>query len=131
MKDASGMGGFKENLPWVQNNPALAEMKDQQAIVYAMSPAERRQVATIGIAAKKRIVKSTGKSLDAVDAVVSQIMSLRNVQKWVLRRKQDGLGLPKTAHEMQVMISLPDSGMSRRAPPRGSNKRGPRPGVRH
>jgi Signal peptide binding domain len=131
MKDAAGMSGFKENLPWVQNNPALSEIKDQQAIIYAMAPAERRDVARIGIGAKKRIAKATGQSLNAVEAVLSQISSMRNVQRWLIKRKKDGLELPSSPQVMQVMLGQPDSGMSRKASPRGPNPRGPRPGVRH
>lgn len=128
MKDASGMGGLKEHLPWVQNNPALGEIKDQQAVIHAMAPAERRHVVEIGIAAKKRISRATGQSLDAIEAVISQIGTMRRIQQWLARRADAGTSPPSSSKQLQVMLSAPDSGMSRKQD-RGAAVGRERPGV--
>lgn len=126
MKEASGMSGFREHLPWVQNNPALGELKDQQEIVYAMTPEERQRLRSLGIGAVKRISRTTGKSLDAVEAVLQQIETMRDVQAWVLARQQAGLRMPTSSQELQSMVMAPSSGLSRK-PHKGSPRA--RPGV--
>jgi hypothetical protein len=128
MKDASGMGGLREHLPWVQNNPALGELKDQQAIIHAMSPDERRRLDEIGIAAKKRVARTTGQSLDSIEAVISQIGTMRSIQRWLVRRQEAGQQPPGTSRELQAMLSAPDSCMSRK-PSRAASASRPRPGV--
>jgi signal recognition particle subunit SRP54 len=130
MKEAAGVSGIKENLPWVQNNPMLAELKDQQAVIHAMTPAERSNPMAIGVAAKKRVARSTGQLLDNVDAVLTQIATMRNIQKWIIRRADDGLPLPTNAQELQSMLTAPGSGVSRKSS-RGASRRGQRPGMRH
>jgi signal recognition particle GTPase len=129
MKDASGMSGVREHLPWVQNNPALGEIKDQQAVVHAMAPAERRRVTEIGIAAKKRVARATGQSLDAIEAVISQIGTMRRIQQWLARREDVGKPAPGSSQALQAMLAAPDSGMSRK-PDRGAKAGRPRPGVK-
>lgn len=126
LKVASGMGGMKEHLPWVQNNPALTEFKDQTRIVSAMTPTERRDIGTVRISAKKRIARDTGLAVNAVEAVVTQIESLADVQKWMLKRIKSQQPLPRDAGELRNMLSAPSSGMRAR-PPRGT--RMPNPGV--
>jgi hypothetical protein len=123
MKEAAGIGGMKENLPWVQNNPMLAEVKDQQAVIHAMSPAERSNPMAMGIAAKKRLARSTGQSLDNVDGVVNQISTMRNIQKWLIRRADDGLPMPTNAQELQLMLTAPGAGVSRKSPRDASRRR--------
>lgn len=129
MKDAAGMGGVKEHLPWVANNPALGEIKDQQAIVHAMTPAERARVAGMGIAAKKRVARSTGQSLDAIDAVTQQVVTLERIQKWLAAREDSGGVMPVTSGELRDMVGAPGSGMSKK-PPKASKAGRMRPGVK-
>lgn len=130
MKHMSGLGGFREHLPWTQNNPALGELKDQMAIVQAMSPAERSAVHTLTIGARKRIARSTGQDLDSVESIISQIGVLRDIQRWLLRRQREGLPLPQSSNELRNMLSTPGSGISRR-PQRQSGRNAVRPGVKH
>lgn len=129
MKDAAGMGGVKEHLPWVANNPALGEIKDQQAIVHAMTPAERARVGSIGIAAKKRVARSTGQSLDAIDAVAQQVVTMGRIQKWLAAREDAGEVMPVTSGELRDMVAAPGSGMSKK-PPKASKAGRMRPGVK-
>lgn len=126
MKEASGMSGFREHMPWVQNNPALGELKDQQEIVYAMTPEERQRLTGLGIGSVKRIARTTGQSLDAVEAVLQQIETMRNIQTWLLARQKAELPVPSDSQELQAMLTAPNSGMSRRTP-KGSPRA--RPGV--
>lgn len=116
LREASGMGGLKEHLPWVQNNPAMGEFKRQEAIVRALTPAERRDAFSVGISAKKRVAASTGEQLHTVESVLSQIRTLIGIQKWMRKRISDGLPVPESNAEMQSMMMGPGSGLSRRAP---------------
>ena len=54
-KKAVGIGGVKEHLPWVQNNPALGEFKIRESILLALTPSEREDVSTVSVSALKRI----------------------------------------------------------------------------
>lgn len=116
LREASGLSGIKEHLPWVTNNPALAEFKNQEAIVRALTPAERRDTFQIGIAGVKRVAAATGQELHAVEGILSQIASLTAIQKWMGKRMEDGLPLPQSSAEMQHMMMKPGSGVSRRRP---------------
>lgn len=116
LREASGLGGVKEHLPWVSNNPALAEFKNQEAMIRAFTPDERKNTFRIGISALKRVAAATDQDIYAVEAVLSQIATLTSIQKWLHKRAADGLPLPKNSADMQQMIMKPGSGLSRRAP---------------
>lgn len=113
MQSISGMSGMKQHLPWVQNNPALEEFKSQEKILNAMTPAERRDVFSVAIGAKKRIAADAQVSLDAVESILSHVSLLVRIQKWLVGRKKGGLPMPKTSVEMQNMMMNPESGMKR------------------
>lgn len=114
MKVASGMGGVKENLPWVQNNPALQEFKDQELIVCSLTPAERKDLSMVRIAAKKRIAASSNLPFASVESLLSQIENMAHIQKWMVKRIDDGKVLPKNAAEMQNMLTAPGEGIRKR-----------------
>lgn len=116
MKVASGLGGMKEHLPWVQNNPALGEFKRQEEILRALTPAERVNVFALGIGALKRVAKQTGMELHAVESLLGQIKSLAAIQKWMRNRIKGGDKLPESAQEMQNMLMKPESGISKKSP---------------
>ncbi len=126
MKAASGMGGLKENLPWVRSNPALQEFKDQELILCSMTPAERRNISLVRIAAKKRIASTSNLPLKSVEAVLDQIDMMSSIQKWMLKRIEAALPLPQNSKELQNMLSAPGSGMRKKASP---NRRMPNPGI--
>lgn len=116
MKVASGMGGVKENLPWVQNNPALQEFKDQELIICSLTPAERRNLSLVRIAAKKRVAASSNLPLASVETLLSQIENMSHIQKWMVKRIEAGEVLPKNSTEMQNMLTAPGGGIRRRGP---------------
>lgn len=126
MKAASGLGGMKEHLPWVQSNPALGEFKRQEEVLRAMTPAERANVFALGIGALKRVAKQTNMELHAVESLLGQVRSLAGIQKWMRNRIKEGDKLPESAQEMQNMLLKPGSGISKRSP-RGRRQN---PGVK-
>lgn len=115
MKAASGMGGVKEHLPWVRNNPAMGEFKKQEEVLRAFTPAERANVFQIGIGGLKRVARAAETDLHAVEGVLGQVKSMISIQKWIKKRKAEGLKLPESSHELQDMLLRPGSGMSRKA----------------
>lgn len=106
MKNASGMGGFKEHLPWVSNNPALGEMKEQISIIQSFTPTERENVFKIGIGRIKKVGRDLGVGTDAVEAVVSNVKTMLRVQAWMKRRMTNGELMPRDAEEMQSMLMV-------------------------
>lgn len=104
MKHAAGLSGVKEHLPWVQNNPALGEFKQQESILAAMTPSEKNDAFSIKISDKKRIARATDAPMEAVEALVAQITQMRRIQKWMWKRESQGLPMPKTADELERMI---------------------------
>lgn len=114
MQSASGMGGIKQHLPWVSNNPGMQDFKDRDAILRAMTPAERRNLTLVKIAAKKRIAYSTGQSIEQVEAVIDQIDAMGGVQLWLHKLEDEGLPLPKSTDEMRTMLAAPGSGLKRK-----------------
>jgi len=128
MKAASGLSGVKEHMPWVQNNPALGEFKSQERIVHAMTPAQRKDIFSIGIAAKKRIASHAEVNLQDVESMLGHISLLIRLQKWIVGRKRQGLLLPRNSVELQAMMTDPSSGMKRGS--QGQGPRPPNPGVR-
>lgn len=103
MKVASGMTGFKSHLPWQQNNPALQEFENQASIINALTPAEKKDVALVKIASKKRVARQLGMEISAVEGVLSHVEGLRKVQRWLRRHLQNGGTEPRSAEEMQRM----------------------------
>ena len=124
MRAASGLAGVKEHLPWVQNNPAMEQFKQQEKI--AKTLADNGTITDAGIGAKKRAAAAAGVDLYEVDSVVSQAFQLQALQKWIRDRETDGLPIPKNSQELQRMISAPNSGIKGMRRPR----RMPSPGVR-
>ena len=125
MKSASGMSGVKEHLPWVQNNPGLQDFKDREAVLCALTPAERRDLSLVRISAKKRVAASTGKDIEFVDSLLEQVDTMKMVRQWLIKREDEGLPLPKNSNEMRSMLSMPGAGLKRRRKGRGF----PNPGL--
>lgn len=104
VKTASGLGGFKEHLPWVSNNPALGELKEQERILRAFNEEERKNVYGIGLGRLKRVAREVGVERMAVEAIVAQIKSWMAMQKWVRGKVKRGEQLPHGVQEMQNMV---------------------------
>lgn len=114
MQVASGMGGMKQHLPWVANNPGMQDFKDRDAILCAMTPAERSDLRLVKIGSKKRISKATGQSIESVEAMIDQIDVMASVGQWLQKLEDDGAPLPKTTSEMRTMLAAPGSGLKRK-----------------
>lgn len=104
VKQASGLGGFKEHLPWVSNNPALGELKEQERVLRAFSGEERKNVYGIGLGALKRVAREAGVERMTVEAMVAQIKAWMTMQRWVKKRVEKGEQLPGGMTEMQSML---------------------------
>lgn len=115
MKMASGLGGVKEHLPWVRNNPATGEFKKQEEMLRAFTPAERANVFGIGISGLKRVARQADTDLLQVEGLVGQVKSMISIQKWMKKRKDSGERLPESSRELQDMLLRPGSGISRKA----------------
>ncbi|CAN8063963.1 unnamed protein product [Agarophyton chilense] len=105
MKVAAGMSGIREHLPWVQNNPALGEFKEQESIISAMTLHERKDAFSIKISDKKRLARETKAPMESVEALVSQITQMRRIQKWMWKREEANLPIPTSPIELERMIS--------------------------
>lgn len=114
MRRAGGMGGVKEHLPWVQNNPALQEFKDREQMLCSMTPAERRDPGSIGISGKKRIARTSGHPLEQIETLIEQVESMRGIQEWMIARKRNGSSIPENSSELRDMLSIPGSGLKRK-----------------
>ncbi len=119
MKEASGMGGVKEHLPWVQSNPGLQDFKDREAVLRALTPAERCDLSLVRIATKKRVAATTGKDIEFVESLIDQVETMKMVRDWLLKREDNGLPIPKNSNEMRSMMSTPGAGLRRRRKGRG------------
>eukprot|EP00177_Eucheuma_denticulatum_P006386 GFKZ01011652.1.p1 GENE.GFKZ01011652.1~~GFKZ01011652.1.p1 ORF type:complete len:217 (-),score=29.99 GFKZ01011652.1:358-1008(-) len=115
IKNASGLGGVREHLPWVSNNPALGELKEQEKIMRAFEGKERRDIFGIGIGSMKRVARELELDRAAVEAVVMQVRNLVVVQKWVRRKVENGQSLPASGVEMQSMLRRERVGPKQRA----------------
>lgn len=113
LKRAAGLSGFREHLPWVQNNPVLQDMNQEDAILRTLPANDRSNPAFVSIAVKKRVARSAGVELVQVDALLDRICLMYDIQKWVIRRKRANLYVPTTSAELQSMISAPGSGLRR------------------
>ncbi|KAI0567161.1 hypothetical protein FGB62_4g30 [Gracilaria domingensis] len=105
MKAAAGLSGLREHLPWVQNNPALGEFKEQEKIISAMTPSEKKDAFSIKVSDKKRLARETDAGLESVEALVTQITQMRRIQKWLWKRENDNLPIPANPAQLERMIS--------------------------
>lgn len=127
LKQATGLSGFREHLPWVQNNPSLADMKREEAILHALSEADRCEPRKVKISIKKRVSRGLDVHLAEVEALLERICAMRDVQKWMLRRKGADKYLPANSAELQSMMMAPRSGFKRT---RTYRNKFPNPGVK-
>lgn len=113
LKRAAGLSGFREHLPWVQNNPVLQDMNQEDAILRTLPDNDRRNPAFVPIAVKKRVARTAGVGLVQVDALLDRVCLMYDIQKWVIRRKRANLYIPSSSAELQSMISTPGAGLRR------------------
>lgn len=128
LKSAAGLSGFREHLPWVQNNPVLQDMNQETDILQKLPDDNRRNPAFVPISVKKRVARMAGVDLAQVEALLDRVCLMYDIQKWVIRRKRDNLYLPTTSAELQSMISTPGSGLRRSFTFKRSNW--PNPGIK-
>lgn len=113
LKAASGLSGFREHLPWVSNNPSLAEFKREQSILQSLTEHDRRHPGRVTIAVKKRIARDVETDVTQVETLLDRVCLMRDVQKWILRLKMDNRVVPTTSEQLQQMIGAPGSGFKR------------------
>lgn len=127
LKEAAGLSGFREHLPWVQNNPILDDMKREELILRALTVADRRKPRSVKISDKKRVARAVDADLSEIETLLERVCGMRDVQKWMLGKKKSKAYLPQSSEELQRMISAPNSGFKRT---RMHRNRFPSPGVK-
>lgn len=113
LKQAAGLSGFREHLPWVANSPMLSDMKREQQILQTLSDEERRRPGRVTIASKKRIARQVGVDLFEVESLLDRVVGMADVQRWILKRKRQQLTLPNSSTELQHMLTVPGNGFTR------------------
>ena len=76
MKKATGLSGFREHLPWVSNNPMLDDIKTEERLLGALSPAGRRRPYFVPISAVRRVARELNVELDRVGHLIENIVFL-------------------------------------------------------
>lgn len=127
LKKAVGLSGFREHLPWVQNNPLLEDMKQEEAILGSLSEYDSRNPAFVSIRVKKEIARATKADLSQVESLLGRVCMMYDIQKWMLKRMKADMPLPATSAQLQAMLSTPGSGLKRSFTFR---KKWPSPGVK-
>lgn len=127
LKEAIGVSGVRQHLPWVRNNPILEDMNREEVILKTLSDHDRRFPGSVTIASKKRLARAVQSNLTEVEGLLERVVVMRDVQKWMLKRKAGGEYLPTSSEELQIMVGAPGSGMKRS---RSFQKSFPNPGVK-
>lgn len=127
LRQATGLSGFREHLPWVRNNPVLEDLNREELILKSLTDHDRRFPASVSIASKKRLARAVQSDLTEVEGLLERVAVMRCVQKWMLKQKAEDKPLPSSSSELQIMVSAPGSGMKR---PRSHQKSFPNPGVK-
>lgn len=113
LKGASGLSGFREHLPWVSNSPILSDMKREQEVLKSLTEFERRNPGRVPISAKKRVARAVGVDLPEIESLLDRVVGMRDVQRWIVKRKSQDLHVPTSSTELQQMLSTPGSGFNR------------------
>lgn len=127
LKDAAGLSGFREHLPWISNNPMLEDIKTEERIIGALTPEERRRPDNIAISSKKRVARDLNIELDQVDMFLRKVVMMRCSQRWIHKLMKEGKALPNSSAEMQSMMAVPGAGVPK---PRSYQKGMMNPGLK-
>jgi len=98
MRRMGGLGGMMNLLPGVAKikdqlktaNVDEKMMKRQEAIIYSMTKAERRDVGLLNAGRRRRIAKGSGVDVAEVNKLVKQYLQMRDVMKQMKKLGQKG-----------------------------------------
>lgn len=111
LREASGLSGMREKLPWVKNDPVYKDMQEQEHIASAMSPAQRASPPhALRGEDKRSIAEAAGKSVSDVNTLLGRVQRTSEMHEWVRRRLEQGLPLPQSQEQLELMLLDPHSG---------------------
>jgi signal recognition particle subunit SRP54 len=84
-----GLGGLKKKLGDVDVDLNGKEMKQLEAIIYAMTPKERADVTIINGSRRKRIALGSGTRVQDVNKLIKQFSEMRKMMK-KMKKMQGG-----------------------------------------
>lgn len=97
------LSGWTMYLPGVSNSDAVVGVKVFKAILDTMTEKELDTPESINGVSRERIAKTSGKSVDEVNKLMSTYQQSQIIAKWLHQKKKLGEKLPRTDVEMQYM----------------------------
>ncbi len=88
IKQMGGMGEVAAMLPGMKNKLGNAELDEQktkrmEAIIYSMTPSERRRPEIINASRRKRIAKGSGSQVSDINRLINEFTSMKKLLKQV------------------------------------------------
>ncbi len=77
-----GMGRMKQQLN-IDNEAAQKQLKKVEAIIYSMTPAERRHPKLLNASRKKRVAAGSGTSVEDINALLKQFREMQRLMQMV------------------------------------------------
>jgi signal recognition particle subunit SRP54 len=84
-----GLGNMKQQ---IDASEAEASMKQIEAIIHSMTPAERQRPDIIGGSRKRRIARGSGTSVQEVNQLLRQFREMQKMMKMLQNNKGRGMG---------------------------------------
>eukprot|EP00002_Diphylleia_rotans_P015864 TRINITY_DN3073_c0_g1_i1.p1 TRINITY_DN3073_c0_g1~~TRINITY_DN3073_c0_g1_i1.p1 ORF type:complete len:194 (-),score=42.66 TRINITY_DN3073_c0_g1_i1:669-1250(-) len=100
----AGIGRFTSMIPSVKNNPMYQEFKMQEAILEAMTPAERAGEIPIKAEEKRRIAATAKVEVSDVNRALQRFDEMQKVHKWIRNRHREGKPMPKDMYELSLWM---------------------------
>jgi len=104
LREHMGVGPIKEQMPWVKNNPAYLEMKEDIDVLQALTQAERDDPQLIGPEQRQRVVADLEVEPTTVARVLKNFENSRSLHGWLHRRRSAGQPSPESPVEAQRFI---------------------------
>ena len=112
MLTESGLDGesWKSYIPGVEKQEGVKMIRQQIAVIEALSDLEVSDPTKIDDDAKLRIAADSGQSLTSVNEFIQRYYQTKMMHKWLKRRNEEGKELPKTQTELQNLFQHPTEG---------------------
>ena len=113
LKKLGPLSGVLKMIPGMPSMPNLSDettdrkMKETEAIIYSMTPAERQDPSIITLSRKQRIAKGCGKDLAAVNRLLKQFEQSKQMMKR-LSNIDPNTGMPMANGKAQHFVGGPN-----------------------
>lgn len=113
LKKLGPLSGVLKMIPGMPSMPNLSDettdrkMKETEAIIYSMTPAERQDPGIITLSRKQRIAKGCGKDLAAVNRLLKQFEQSKQMMKR-LSNIDPNTGMPMANGKSQHFVGSPN-----------------------